>query len=177
MASQKYQRMTLLTHFQTPPKPMIPSISSDTYFCSNNYKMCHGNRSGMFQIEENVFIECQSPYTCFKQAELDQEKAKMHIGCTIKVFFEGNDTLFCLTCRLQQIRAIRQSEQTKTFNCHNYYFDTCNGNTIGTEKDRVRCNLPYPCKTKDGTKATMHRWCAFQVKNIIFFVSHAFCGL
>jgi hypothetical protein len=23
----------------------------------------------------------------------------------------------------------------------------------------------------------MHRWCAFQVKNIIFFVSHAFCGL
>ena len=27
----------------------------------------------------------------------------------------------------------------------------------------MRCNSPYPCKTKDGTKATMHRLCDVRV--------------
>ena len=69
--------------------------------------MSYGNRSGVFQTEENEFIESQPPYSCFKPADLDEEKAKVHTSCAIRVFYEGKDMLFCLTCRRQQIRAIR----------------------------------------------------------------------
>ena len=135
---------------------------------SNKYKMCHANRSGNFQIDKNEMIECQSPYQCFKQADLVHGKAKMHEDCAIEVWFEDKKMLFCLTCRRQQIREIRRSEIEKEFHCHNSYFGTCCGNTYGSLKDRVRCNSPYPCKTKDGSKATMHRWCGILVDNFYF---------
>ena len=32
MASQKYEQMALTMNFQTPPKPMVPSISSGSVF-------------------------------------------------------------------------------------------------------------------------------------------------
>ena len=32
----------------------------------------------------------------------------------------------------------------------------------------MRCNSPYSCKTKDGSKATMHKWCGIRVDNFYF---------
>jgi hypothetical protein len=90
--------------------------------------MCHANRSGEFQTDENEMIECQSPYQCFKPADLVQGKAKMHEDCASKVWFKKKKMLFCLTCRRQQIRGIRRSEIEKVFHCHSSYFGTCNGN-------------------------------------------------
>ena len=53
--------------------------------------MCHTNRSGVFQTDENEMIEYQSPYQCFKPADLVQGKAKMHEDCASKVWFKEKE--------------------------------------------------------------------------------------
>jgi hypothetical protein len=63
--------------------------------------MSYGNRSGVFQTEENEFIESQPPYSCFKPADLEQRKSKRHTDCASKVIFKGKEMFFCLTGRRQ----------------------------------------------------------------------------